>query len=68
MQLGGEPQKVTLKSGLTKYNSKCVVGSEGKTIPNKAFGTFGKFDHFVAVKFDNGAEMDVAYSSLKIEE
>lgn len=67
MQLGGNSKKVTLNVDLTKYDNRCVVGSKGKTIPNKAFGTFGNFDHFVAVKFDNGATLDVAYNSINVE-
>jgi len=67
MQEGGTKERVTLKVDLTKYNDKCVSGSKGWTIPNVKLSNFGSFDDFVAVEFDNGAKMDIAYSSLEIE-
>jgi hypothetical protein len=66
MQYGGKPQKVKLKVDLTKYDSRCVAGSTGKTIPNVKLSIWGGYDRFVAVKFDNGASMDVSYNSLEI--
>lgn len=66
MQLGGPPVRVRLSVDLTRYDSRCVEGSLGTTIPNHKFGLYGSFDHFVAVRFDNGASMDIAYSSLEI--
>jgi hypothetical protein len=66
MQYGGEPQKVKLTVDLTKYDSRCVAGSTGKTIPNVKLSEWGGYDHFVAVRFDNGASMDIAYNSLEI--
>ncbi len=65
MQLGGESREVELSVDLTKYDSRCVVGEKGKTIPNFNVGMWGRFDHFVAVRFENGAVMDVLYDSLK---
>ena len=66
MQLGGESKQVRLKVDLTKYAAGCISGSTGKTIPNYKCGTWGSFDHFVAIKFDNGAVLDVAYNSIEI--
>jgi hypothetical protein len=65
MQIGGKPRKVKLKVDLTKYDSRCVVDSTGKTIPNYKVGIWGGSDRFVAVRFDNGAVMDVVYNSLE---
>jgi hypothetical protein len=65
MQLGGEPMNVKLKVDLTKYDNRCVSGSTGKTMPNYKVGLYGGFDHFVAVKFDSGAVLDIAISSLE---
>ena len=64
MQLGGKPVHVELTTDLTRYDSRCKVGEKGMTIPNHKCGLYGSFDHFVAVKFDNGAIMDIAYNSL----
>ncbi len=66
MQIGGVPLKVELKVDLTKYDERCSVGQIGETVPNHSFSSFGNFDDFVAVRFENGAEMDVAYSSLNL--
>jgi hypothetical protein len=66
MQLGGKPQSVRLKVDLTKYDNRCTVGSTGKTIPDYKVGMWGGYDDFVAVQFDNGAILDVAYSGLEI--
>ena len=65
MQLGGNPVPVELTTDLTKYDERCTVGQKGMTIPNHKCGIFGSYDHFVAVRFDNGAVMDIAYNSLK---
>ena len=67
MQHGGEPLRVTLTVDLTKYDSRCVVGSEGYTVPYGKLTAFGGFDHFVTVKFDSGAMLDIARSGLKYE-
>ena len=64
----GKPRRVKLKDDLTKYDERCTIGQLGKTIPLYKFGVWGSFDHFVAVKFDNGAGLDVAFSSLEIIE
>jgi hypothetical protein len=66
MQLGGEPKSVKLKVDLTKYDKRCIEGSIGTTIPNHKVGMYGSFDHFVAVRFDNGAVLDIAYNSLEM--
>jgi hypothetical protein len=66
MQLGGKPVQVELTKDLTAYDSRCKVGQKGMTIPNHKCGMYGSFDHFVAVRFDNGAVMDIAYNSLII--
>jgi hypothetical protein len=66
MQLGGNPVQVELTVDLRMYDSRCKVGEKGMTIPNHKCGMYGSFDHFVAVKFDNGAVMDIAYNSLNI--
>jgi hypothetical protein len=65
MQLGGKARKVKLNVDLTKYDSRCVEGSTGTTIPNFKVGMWGSYDTFVAVRFDNGAVMDIAYNSLE---
>jgi hypothetical protein len=66
MQLGGPPVRVRLTTDLTRYDNRCVNGSMGTTIPNRKFGVFGNYDHFVAVRFDNGAMMDISYGSIEI--
>lgn len=66
MQLGGKPIRVKLKVDLTKYDSRCKEGVEGVTIPNYKCGMYGSFDHFVAIRFDSGAVLDVAYNSLEL--
>jgi len=66
MQLGGNPVQVELTTDLTKYDSRCAVGQKGMTIPNHKCGLYGSFDDFVAVRFDNGAILDIAYNSLNI--
>lgn len=66
MQLGGKPVQVELTVDLRMYDSRCKVGEKGMTIPNHKCGLYGSFDHFVAVRFDNGAVMDIAYNSLII--
>ena len=66
MQLGGKPVQVELTVDLRMYDSRCKVGEKGMTIPNHKCGLYGSFDHFVAVRFDNGAVMDIAYNSLNI--
>jgi hypothetical protein len=65
MQIGGKPKKVKLKVDLTRYDSRCIEGSSGKTIPNYKVGMWGSWDTFVAVRFDNGAVLDIAYKSLE---
>lgn len=65
MQIGGKPRKVKLIVDLTKYDSRCVEGSTGKTIPNFKVGIWGDLDRFVAVRFDNGAVLDILYKGLE---
>jgi hypothetical protein len=66
MQLGGKPVQIELTKDLTKYDPICTVGQKGMTIPNHKCGLYGSFDDFVAVRFDNGAILDIAYNSLNI--
>ena len=66
MQLGGKPVQIELTKDLTKYDSRCTVGQKGMTMPNHKCGLFGGFDDFVAVTFDNGAILDIAYNSINI--
>ncbi len=68
MQLGGKPLKVKLKVDLTKYDEKCTIGQEGKTIPNVKLSIWGNYDRFVAVNFNNGATMDVLWEGLEVME
>jgi len=65
MQIGGKPKKVKLIVDLTKYDSRCVEGSTGTTIPNHRVSFWGDWDTFVAVRFDNGAVLDILYKSLE---
>lgn len=65
MQIGGKSKRVTLVTDLTRYNEQLTEGVMGNTVPDIKFGSMGNFDHFVAVKFDNGVEMDILYDSLK---
>jgi len=65
MQLGGRSVRVKLNVDLTKYDTRCVKGQEGITLPNVKLSMWGGFDHFVAVQFDNGAIMDIAISSVE---
>ena len=65
MQIGGKARKVKLNADLTKYDSRCVEGSTGTTIPNYKVGIWGGTDRFVAVRFDNGAVLDILYNSLE---
>ena len=66
MQEGGNPIRVKLVSDLTKYDQRCTIGQEGETIPNIKLSLVGGFDSFVAIKFDNGAELDVSWNSLSL--
>lgn len=69
MQIAGKPIKVKLVVDLTKYDDRCVNGSLGVTIPNSYVGMWGnQSDRFVAVKFDNGARLDVLWSGLMMGE
>jgi len=65
MQIGGKARKVKLNVDLTQYDSRCVEGSTGTTIPNYKVGIWGGTDRFVAVSFDNGAVLDILYNSLE---
>jgi hypothetical protein len=67
MQLGGKPKNVKLKVDLTRYDSRLTVGQEGTTIPNRKIGMYGSYDHFVAVKFNCGAVLDIAIKSLEFD-
>ncbi len=65
MQISGNPKRVKLKVDLTKYDSRCKKGEMGWTIPDFKVGIWGSQDRFVAVKFDNGASLDVLWESLE---
>jgi len=65
MQIAGNPIRVKLKVDLTRYDSRCKIGSYGYTIPNLKLSIWGSQDRFVAVKFDNGAKLDVLWESLE---
>ncbi len=65
MELGYK-RKVELIKDLTKYDSRCTIGSIGWTIPNVKLSMWGSSDNFVAVKFDNGARLDIALNSLNM--
>jgi len=64
MEMSRSPRKVILNVDLTKYDPRCEKDSRGNTMPMVKLSPFGSFDHFVAVKFDNGAQLDVAINSL----
>ena len=66
MQIAGSPKRVKLKVDLTKYDNKCKVGSLGYTIPDVKLSIWGSQDRFVAVRFDNGAQLDVLWNSLGV--
>lgn len=68
MEYNPTPRKVTLKTDLTKYDSRCVKDSIGVTIPYVKLSMWGDTDRFVAVHFDNGAKLDVLISSLTFSE
>lgn len=65
MQIAGEPKRVKLKVDLTKYDNRCKVGEKGWTIPNVKLSIWGSQDRFVAVKFDNGAKLDILWKGLE---
>lgn len=66
MQQGGESKRIKLSVDLTRYDPRLVLGALGNTIPNVKIGLYGSSDSFVAVKFDSGATLDIAYRSLTI--
>ena len=66
MQIADKPLRVKLKVDLTKYDNRCKVGSIGYTIPDIKLSMWGDQDRFVAVRFDNGAQLDVLWDSLEI--
>ena len=68
MQIAGKPIRVKLKKDLTRYDSRLIVGEMGWTIPNEKIGPFGSLDNAVAVRFDNGACLDIFYNSLELIE
>lgn len=59
--------RVKLKYDLTKYDTRCVVGSLGKHTPGQSFSIWARTqDRFWGIEFDNGAKLDVLTSSLEI--
>jgi len=66
MQIGVSGSiRVKLKTDLTKYHPECKIGSIGSTLPGIKLSEWGWSDRFVAVKFDNGAMLDVLWKSLE---
>ena len=65
MQLGGKPIRVKLIEDLTRYDLRCKVGELGWTIPDTKLSIWGSYDRFVAVRFDNGAKLDVLWKGLE---
>ena len=65
MQIAGEPERVKLKINLERYGKGLIKGMKGWTIPNTKLSIWGDLDKFVAVKFDNGLELDILYESLE---
>lgn len=66
MQIAGEPKRVRLKVDLTKYDSRCKISSLGYTMPDMKLSIWGSQDRFVAVRFDNGAQLDVLWNNLEV--
>ena len=66
MQISGKPIRIKLKVDLTRYDSHYKKDEQGWTIPDYKVGIWGSQDRFVAVKFDNGACLDVLWESLEI--
>jgi len=66
-QLGGKPVRVKLLDDLTRYDPRLKVGEMGWTIPYAKLSEWGYQDRFVAVKFDNGARLDVLYEGLELQ-
>jgi len=66
MQILGKPVRVKLTADLTRYDPRCKKGELGWTIPNVKLSIYGSMDSVTAVRFDNGAKMDVFYKSLEI--
>ena len=64
MQMGGEPRRVRLTVDLTRYDARLVFGSLGRTMPSVKLSIWGSQDRFVAVRFDNGAQLDILRKSL----
>ena len=64
MQIGGKPERVKLNTNLERYADGLLPGIEGWTIPNRQFSMWGSQDRFVAVKFDNGVQLDILYKNL----
>lgn len=66
MQTSGESKRVRLTVDLTRYDPRCKIGELGWTMPDMAYSSWAKFyDRFVAVKFDNGAKLDVLTKSIE---
>jgi len=65
MQMAGKPMRVKLKVDLMRYDQRCKVGELGWTMPDTKLSVWGSTDRFVAVRFDNGARLDVLWDSLE---
>lgn len=58
-------KEIMLKVNLEKYGEALVEGVLGWTIPNTKLSMWGSQDRFVAVKFDNGASLDLLWKNLE---
>jgi len=65
MQKGGKSIRVRLLDDLTRYDKRCKVGELGWTIPDVQLSPLGGHGTFVAVQFDNGAQLDVLRRGLE---
>ncbi len=65
MLYGTKKERVKLLVDLTRYDLRCKIGELGWAIPDLKVGIWGSEDRFCGVIFDNGAKLDVLFSSLK---
>lgn len=65
MQLGGEPKRMKLNVDLSSYHHNAKKGALCTTIPDCKLSVWGSQDRFVAVKFDDGGQLDVLWEGLE---
>lgn len=59
--------RVKLIVDLTRYDSRCVIGSLGSTGYGEAYSMWARgSDRFTGVRFDNGARLDILWDSLEV--